>query len=135
MNELKPLPKFITKEIRRILTGCQTGKLGHDQYVVHYGTNHCIAGWKAVFDAKKVVGNCVVTAVFPHDDIIPDRIEDCDLRAFTDSDKYNTSSDWCYAQDQWRLTAKEAAMLFKADATFEEQFGLLERLERGERIE
>jgi hypothetical protein len=133
--ELKPLPKKITREIRRILTGCKTGKLQHYQGNYHRGTSHCIAGWKAVLDAAKDVPDIVKADFgrFSNEDSTPTILRQYEpLEPFFAADSINAL--WDYARAQWRLTSKEASRLFDGCASLDEQFALLEKLEAGERL-
>lgn len=129
---LKPLPKTITDEIRLILEGCRDGRLDHKQSNYHCGTSHCIAGWKIVMDyIKKTKDDAIVTADFSSADFSYNDFYGNVLGEEIKADE----DEWVYARKQWRLTESEAVILFRAHATFPEQFALLEKLERGLRVE
>lgn len=118
-----PLPKKITKEIRLILEGCQSGYLNHVQTMFHCGTSHCIAGWKEVLDIGKLTGLTLPSLRGKKLDEIPLQSD------LTGGLTQN------YTTKQWRLTPLEADLLFFAHARFPEQFTVLEVLEAGLRIE
>lgn len=126
---MKPLPKRITNEIREILEGCQSGRLEHEQEIYHCGTAHCIAGWKAVLDYSKAKNNkSIIKADFDANSSF-----DCKITNFINQ-KQGVFFEDAYAQVVWKLTDKEAEILFDSEATFEQQFALLEKLENGERV-
>jgi hypothetical protein len=127
---MKRLPKKITNEIREILEGCRDGKLKHDQRSIHCGTSHCIAGWKAVLDTAKAKRKPEII------DCDFDRDWDCrvDVTDFCSGAGYRDNA-WVYAVTAWRLNLEEGYVLFRSSATFSEQFALLEKMERGERVE
>lgn len=131
MADLKPLPKKITNEIRKILEGCKSGELLHDQNSFYNcGTARCVAGWKAVQDFAKQTGKQV--RVIGYGNTAPYR-----LSKFLEQGclkRVERWGAWGYAQSKWRLSQGEAMTLFKASARFKDQFALLEKLERGERI-
>lgn len=124
LNELQPLSKEITGEIRNILEECRDGRRLHNQ--LHFasdtscGTAHCIAGWKVHDDLKERV-----TYVACGDGLLDMIVDDCPPFDF---------NEWDYAQKEWALTDGESNKLFSSNRTFEEQFELLEKLERGERL-
>lgn len=124
MVRLQPLSKEITDEIRSILEECRDGKRLHNQEYFatknSCGTAHCIAGWK-VFDDFK---NIITYAPYRNDTFYM-FIDGCDPEDF---------DEWEYARDSWKLTDSESHILFGSCSTFENQFNLLEMLERGERI-
>jgi hypothetical protein len=131
---LQPLPKSITDEIRQILEDCQSGKLKHNQADAHCGSSHCVCGWKAVLDYAKERGDTkVLSANFDTEKSCSQKVS---IFAAERSDTHDDSvEEYNYAKTVWRLTNSEAIALFSPTATFEEQFALLEKLERGERIE
>jgi hypothetical protein len=51
-----------------------------------------------------------------------------------DDDPMANCSPWSYAAKAWGLTDCEADILFGSDSTFDEQFDVLERMERGEEV-
>ncbi len=118
-----PLPKKITREIRLILEGCQSGYLRHTQAMFHCGTSHCIAGWKEMLDAGKLTGLALP-------DLRGKKLDEIPLRGdLTGGLTLN------YTAKQWRLTPLESDLLFFAHAQFPEQFTVLEVLEAGLRID
>jgi len=125
MAKLQPLAKEITDEIRLILEGCRDGRLKHDQTSFHCGTKHCIAGWKEMLDYRKAANRPTAQIAG---------------KKFSEWMNRNPGSltiprwlAWGYAQRTWDLTNTEANILFDSDATFDDQFALLEKLERGKR--
>jgi hypothetical protein len=123
-NKVEPLPKEITSEIRTILEECRDGKRLHRQQVyatqTSCGTAHCIAGWKVWDDLGYKV------RYTPYDI----GCTDLDME-LTDDSAFDA---WNYARDSWNLTEIESSALFDSDATFEQQFALLEMLESGKRL-
>jgi hypothetical protein len=126
-EKLEPLPKSITDEIRFILEGCRDGRLKHKQDNYHCGTKHCVAGWKEIMDfVSETNGNNLnVTARSK-------RFNDWQRRAY-ESLNLADADTWNYAERAWGLTDNESFLLFDMDATLDDQFSLLERLEAGER--
>jgi hypothetical protein len=121
---MEPLSKEITQEIRTILEECRDGKRLHRQAAyateTSCGTAHCIAGWKVHDDFGNNVEYVPWSSFDNAMDIRPKKEESFDA--------------WEYARDAWKLTESESDTLFDMDATFEEQFSLLEKLEAGNRF-
>jgi hypothetical protein len=123
-EELKPLSKEVTDDIRGILEGIRSGRYQHDQRVFHSlcGTAHCVAGWKQALDyaAKRKEEGKDVDIRGP--------LTECFLRG-----EMGVSA-LTYAKTKWGLTDWEQELLFAGYADFALQFGLLETLEAGYRL-
>jgi hypothetical protein len=108
----------ITAEIQMILDGCSNGTLPHDQSNFFCGTARCVAGWKVHFDflaEKGYVGSAEELMYFAM------------VKTRTPDGTYDDGpAD--YATWQWNLELGQSYRLFNEDATFEQQYAVLEEL-------
>lgn len=101
-----------SEEIRSILDRCKSGELAHDQSLFFCGTARCIAGWKVHLDYVKKSKN-------------PNPESD-DLWLFLPKNAEYPST---YAARKWKLDHDQAWRLFGSEATFPEQYAVVEELE------
>jgi hypothetical protein len=107
----------ITAEIQMILDGCSNGTLPHDQSNFFCGTARCVAGWKVHFDFLAEKGYVGAKEELMYFAMVKTRTPDGPNGGPAD-----------YAAEQWNLETSQAVNLFRTDATFEDQYAVLEEL-------
>lgn len=107
-----PISAEAISQLENILTGCRSGRLLHKQSTWHCGSAHCVAGWNTVLNHRAAYDKAVEVAQCDTLDIDDGRL----------------------AKEDWGLNNAEANYCFIGDATFEQQFGLLEFLRAGHRL-